>query len=237
MLPDHDHPDPVAPDRKPWWPGPLLGFDTETTGVDVETDRIVTAAVVRRDAQGQQEVRTWLIDPGVEIPASASAIHGVTTQQARADGVAPPVGLGEIADALVSALRERVPVVAFNAAFDLRLLDVELARHGLATLPERLGHPVRPVLDPLVIDRAKQRYRKGPRTLGDLCVAYQVQQTGDLHSADVDVIATLDMLEKMLAQFPDLPATALLTLHEAQRTWHRTWTERRRAYHAARGAH
>ena len=34
-----------------WTDGPLLGFDTETTGVDVDNDRIVTAALVRRDGR------------------------------------------------------------------------------------------------------------------------------------------------------------------------------------------
>ena len=50
-----------------WHDGPMVGFDTETTGVDVGADRVVTAAVVRRDATGNQ-VRSWLIDPGVAIP-------------------------------------------------------------------------------------------------------------------------------------------------------------------------
>ena len=32
----------------PWFNGPLLGFDTETTGVDPRHDRLVTAALVFR---------------------------------------------------------------------------------------------------------------------------------------------------------------------------------------------
>ncbi|NED90952.1 3'-5' exonuclease, partial [Streptomyces sp. SID11233] len=35
-----------------WYEGPLTGFDLETTGTDVEHDRIVTAAVIRLDASG-----------------------------------------------------------------------------------------------------------------------------------------------------------------------------------------
>lgn len=204
-----------------WWPGTVLGFDTETTGVDVARDRIVTAALVRRDAGGTH-VRTWLLDPGVEIPAAAVGIHGVTTDQARAQGTAPPVALAQIADLLVAAGREGVPVVAFNARFDLRLLDAELARHGLPTLPERLGHPVRPVLDPLVLDRALDPDRPGPRTLGDLCAAHQVP-TGSLHSADADVVATLDLLDRLVARHPTLTATDLDTLHDQQIAWSHTW--------------
>ncbi|MCP6451477.1 hypothetical protein NL490_27705, partial [Klebsiella pneumoniae] len=81
-------------------------------------DRIVTAALVRRDAAGTR-TRTWLIDPGVEIPEGASAIHGISTERARADGVPPPQALEEIAALIAEAQRAGVPVVAFNAAFDL----------------------------------------------------------------------------------------------------------------------
>ena len=75
------------------WPfGPLLGFDTETTGVNPSHDRLVTAALIRRTERPiggdrQQLVTTWLADPGVEIPKAASAVHGVTT-----DGPGPRAG-------------------------------------------------------------------------------------------------------------------------------------------------
>ncbi|MGO1294940.1 MAG: exonuclease domain-containing protein, partial [Cellulosimicrobium funkei] len=67
----------------PWTAGPLLGLDTETTGLDVDVDRVVTAALVLREP-GATHVRTWLLDPGVEIPAEATGIHGITTAQAAA---------------------------------------------------------------------------------------------------------------------------------------------------------
>ncbi|MDR0366186.1 MAG: hypothetical protein LBH68_05095, partial [Bifidobacteriaceae bacterium] len=62
----------------------LVGFDTETTGVRTEADRIVTAALVCRRADGSREAATWLINPGVEIPAQATAVHGITTAKAQA---------------------------------------------------------------------------------------------------------------------------------------------------------
>src|SRR5699024_7823162 len=46
-----------------WSSGPLLGFDTETTGVDPENDRLVTAALVLR-ADGRTTTRGWIVDPG-----------------------------------------------------------------------------------------------------------------------------------------------------------------------------
>jgi len=217
-----------------WTQGPLLGFDTETTGVDIETDRIVTAALVRRDADGTQ-VQTWLIDPGVEIPAAASAIHGITTEQARATGADPVVALEEIADAIAEALLRDIPVVAYNATFDLCLLDAELERHGLPTLPQRTGRETMPVIDPLVLDRHEDRYRKGKRKLVDLCGHYEVVDPGALHTADVDVVATLDVLERIVARFPHLAALDLAALHGYQADAHRVWAEHFNSWRESRG--
>lgn len=216
-----------------WVQGAVVGFDTETTGVDVTHDRVVTAAVVRRTPTGSTVTR-WLIDPGVEIPATATAIHGITTEHARADGRPAAGALGEIADHLVGALRRGEPVVAFNAAFDLSLLDAELRRHRLATVPQRLGRAVAPVLDPLVLDRMIDRYRPGKRRLGDLCAHYGVD-TADLHRADADVAATLDVLVAMTRRVPGLAATDLPVLHDQQQAAHRAWAEGFNAWRHERG--
>jgi hypothetical protein len=127
----------------------MVGFDTETTGVDFVTDRIVTAAVIFRDgADGAVSARTWLIDPGIEIPERATAVHGITTEMAREQGADPVVALGEIAALLAAALANGSPIVAFNAGYDLGILDAELARHGLPSLARRIGaaHTLRPVV-------------------------------------------------------------------------------------------
>lgn len=93
-----------------WLGGPLVAFDLETTGTDVETDRIVTAAVVRLDADGSVTgERTWLLDPGVAIPEQASAIHGISTEHARAHGVPAASAVEEIARTVAGALRLGTP--------------------------------------------------------------------------------------------------------------------------------
>lgn len=207
-----------------WTARRIVGFDTETTGVDVRTDRIVTAAVViRAGITGLAQVRTWLIDPGVEIPEAASAIHGVTTAHARAHGVAPAGALEEIAALLAAALNEQCPVVAYNACFDLTLLEYELARHGLATLSDRLGRAPAPAIDPLVLDRALDRYRPGKRRLADLAEYYGVVASGDLHAADVDVDATLDVLAALVRRFPELGELGVDALHDRQIRAHYRW--------------
>ncbi len=205
-----------------WVTGPFLGFDTETTGVDPRTDRIVSAALVMRDARGTRQ-RTWLVDPGVEIPQPASAVHGITTDHVRAEGLPPHQALEEIAAELTRATAAGVPVVVYNACFDIRLLEHELTRWGLPTLTDRLGRAPGPVLDPLVVDRALDRERPGKRTLADLCRHYRVPTPRALHTAEVDVLATLDLLDRLLEAFPELGQRSPAELHAWQRVWHRAW--------------
>ncbi|WP_123306709.1 exonuclease domain-containing protein [Cellulomonas sp. PhB143] len=219
-----------------WTAGPLIGFDTETTGVDVHGDRIVTAALVRRDPGGRTTARSWLLDPGVAIPAEASAIHGITTEHARAHGRAPAQALEEIAGEIARALALGTPVVAFNASFDLSILDAELSRHGLPRLAERLGRDVGPVVDPLVLDRAVARFRRGKRRLGDLCTVYGVVAgSAGLHTADVDVVATLGVLDAIVDQHPHLARFELAELHHYQAAAHEEWAVGFNAWRAEQG--
>lgn len=217
-----------------WAQGAFLGFDTETTGVSPSDDRIVTAALVRRDASGTR-ASTWLVDPGVEIPAAASAVHGISTAHARTHGRHPRAALEEVAARLAAALARGVPLVAFNAAFDLTILETELARHGLPTLRTRLGRPVGPVLDPLVLDRALERFRPGKRRLADLCAAYGLVPDGDLHTAEVDVVATLDLLAAIIARHPAIADLPVEQVHAWQVTAHRSWAEDFNAWRRRRG--
>lgn len=212
-----------------WAAGPLLGFDTETTGVSPTADRLVTAALVARGPRGTdgtrtQRITTWLADPGVAIPASATAVHGISTERARAEG--RPVGqvLEEVAAALAQAMAAGTPVVAYNATYDLTLLESELARHGLPTVRERLGRELGPVVDPLVIDRRVDRYRKGKRRLTDLCAFYGVDpQAAGLHTAEVDVVATLDVLDAMAYTHPEITRIPRTELMAWQAAAHRDW--------------
>ncbi|MDR2378311.1 MAG: DNA polymerase III subunit epsilon [Bifidobacteriaceae bacterium] len=213
----------------------LGGFDTETTGVSTDRDRIVTAALVWRGAGVAEAAVTWLIDPGVEIPPQATAVHGITTERARAEGRAPAQALEEVAGRLAAALAEGWAVLAFNAAYDLRILKAELERHGLATLEERLGGEVEPVIDPLVIDRGVDRYRKGKRKLGDLMAVYGVSPSSNLHDALEDVrqaIAVFDAIERRHAQVTALDAAGL---HAWQSLTHRQWAEGFNDWLASRG--
>lgn len=180
-----------------WHQGPLVGFDLETTGTDVETDRIVTAALVRLEPDGTvAEQRTWLLDPGVAIPEQASAIHGIGTDHARKHGARAASAVAEIAQAVAEVLRSGVPLVVMNARYDLSLLDRECGRYGLDSVEQRIGGVPSPVIDPLVIDKHVDKYRKGKRALQALCEHYGVTLS-DAHDATADAVAAVRVVRRM----------------------------------------
>lgn len=203
-----------------WTAGQLVGFDTETTGVSPRHSRLVTASIIVTGEDPQ--TLDWLADPGVEIPRAAQDVHGISTAQARSQGRPAAEVLKEIRDILVEHMLANHPVVAFNASFDLTLMETELARHGLATMTELLGHEPSPVLDPLVLDRMLDPYRKGPRRLETLVGIYKVD-AGGFHNAHNDVIATLRLLRAMINKHAMLKASSLRKIHELQKQSHEKW--------------
>jgi DNA polymerase III epsilon subunit-like protein len=104
---------------------PLVAIDCETTGLDPKRDRIVSFAAIRID-EGlrvvERPIIDLLIDPGVEIPARATAIHGIDRLQL--------VGAPSFAQAfrrIVTAIEGAV-VVGHFVGFDLAILGREAAR-------------------------------------------------------------------------------------------------------------
>lgn len=196
-------------------PPALAVFDLETTGVDVTSARIVTAFVGVVSVDGTLiSSRSWLADPGVEIPAGAAAIHGITTERARAEGRSASLVVREIVDELAARAADGLPLVVYNAPYDLTLLKHEARRHHAGPFV-----PPTVVIDPLVIDKAVDRYRKGKRTLEAACAHYGVTLDG-AHDASVDAIGAGHVARAIIERYSaELPAT-LTELHAQQVLWH-----------------
>lgn len=138
------------------WDGfPRAALDFETTSTDPHTARIVSAAFVKwTDGVRPDVIDRWLVNPGVEIPAEAAAVHGITTEHAREHGIDPAQMLFEVTGKVALSLGRRVPVVIYNAPYDLTLLEAENVRHGIDTLVSRLGvGKVGPIFDPVALAR------------------------------------------------------------------------------------
>ncbi|MEI5097904.1 3'-5' exonuclease [Streptomyces sp. PmtG] len=201
----------------------LIGFDLETTGTDPREARIVTGAVVEVRAGQERGRREWLADPGVPIPADAVAVHGITDERAAAEGRPAAEVADAIAGVLVSSWQSGVPVVAYNAAFDLTLLSAELARHGLPSLRERLGGAEPgPVVDPYAIDRTVDRYRRGKRNLEAVCAEYGVV-LDTAHDAHADALAAARLATAIADRHAKVADLGPAELHRRQVEWYAEW--------------
>ncbi|MGH3841670.1 MAG: exonuclease domain-containing protein [Pseudonocardiaceae bacterium] len=203
-----------------WRDGPILAVDLETTNVDPHRDRIVTAtAVTIRPRPGERPevtTRTWLANPGVDIPADATAIHGITTEQARREGQPAADVAAEVTAWLGEVWTATTPLCAFHTPFDLTMLNAELHRYHGRSLP--LSGPV---IDPAVIDRHLDPHRSGTRHLCDVCRHYQVPM-GKAHDAEQDALAAA-RLAWWLAKVEPARVGSLAPhkLHSQQARWFR----------------
>jgi DNA polymerase-3 subunit epsilon len=195
----------------PLWAKALAVFDLETTGLDVATARIVTATVATMNQNGEVlELAEWLVNPGVEIPEAASNVHGVTTERAMAEGSDPKTSVSEIIE-LLKKHNQTMPLVAFNAPYDFTILKAEAERLGLEPLDPK------PVIDPLVLDRKADRYRKGKRNLGVMSEHYGIKLE-DAHNATADAVAAGRIAQQLARKYPELSIDAL-ELHALQSSW------------------
>ncbi|MFU8840639.1 MAG: exonuclease domain-containing protein [Nitriliruptoraceae bacterium] len=215
-------------DAAGWPAGPFAVLDLETTGVDPATARIVELALLVDDGAGHlRDLYAGLVDPGaeVEIPPGASAVHGITRERLEAEQ-APPAAevLPAVHVHLHTIQAEGWPLVIYNATYDWPLLAAELRRIDPAlTLPDVV------LLDPLVLDRHVDRYRKGKRTLETACQVYGVTLT-DAHSARADAVASAAVARALVGRYPELAALELAQLTEVQVRAHASWRDSFNAY-------
>ena len=194
-----------------WHTHPRAAFDLETTGRDPLDARIVTASIVVVNGRSEiLQTKEWLVDPGVDIPEEASAIHGITTAKARAEGMDAATAVAEISSFLAD-LFLTMPVIAFNAAYDFTVLDREAKRHGLAVLQPS------PVIDPYILDKQVDKYRRGKRNLSVMSEFYGVQLL-NAHTSAADAAATIGIADAQVAKYPALQADPV-ELHAQQVKW------------------
>lgn len=194
-----------------WLTDPVYAVDSETTGTDPDTARVVTLTISVSQGAGDWHPSNWLINPGVPIPPGATAVHGITDEQA-ATGRDPADALTEAYDRILMAARVGLPLVLHNAAYDLTLLDREFRRHLDKPLPPRLV-----VIDTLVLFR-RFDLSTGSRTLEQLAHRNGIQFPA--HNAEQDALATLRLLHILCYKNDVLPHVDPGDLHRLQAGWY-----------------
>lgn len=199
-------------------PTRLLAFDTESGGLDPARVRLVTAYLGIIDGTGAVILeREWLLNSGVDIPAEAAAVHGVTTERMHAEGRTDfAAALEEIRAIIMAEAAIGTPLTAHNAPYDITLLDSELRRAGLPPLDVQALL----VLDSLVIDKGIDKYRKGSRKLVDMAAHYGVPITAaEAHEARADAVAAARIV-LALHQSPKFPRNLTVqALQAKQKAW------------------
>lgn len=200
-----------------WYTRPLAAFDVETTGLDVTGDRIVTAALWRIDpTSGTKESLTWIIDPGVPVPPEAAAIHGYTDERVRAEGTPAAEAVPAIGAALEKVAADGLPLVVYNAPYDLGILHHELVRNAVRPEPLSTLH----VVDPLVLDKQMDPYRRGGRKLTDVCAHHGVPLAADeAHGSEADALAAGRLAWRLGSSHPELGTLSPAELHDSQVRW------------------
>jgi DNA polymerase-3 subunit epsilon len=196
----------------------LAGFDTETTGPNPETDRIVSASLVIDKPGKAAEVNEWLIQPAIPIELQATAVHGISDEHAAKFGMDARLGIQEIILALSTI---DYPLIVVNAVFDFTLLVNEAVRYGLdaTAIVDRLL-----IVDTLVCDRWLDMYRPGRRTLTAVAASYGIPIKG-AHTASGDVLCAIKLARAMGQRFPQFGSADLTALQGLQAEAYKEWAD------------
>lgn len=185
-------------------------FDTETTGIrPSEGDELVSIGAVRvvngRILTGETFER--IINPGRPIPQSSVRIHGITDARARDK---PPARI--VLPQFKNFVGDGV-LVAYNAAFDMKFLELKQAETGV-----RFDNPV---LDALLLSIYVSPDEPDP-SLSATAERLGVEVVGR-HTALGDAMATAAIWVKLLDM---LEARSVRTLGQAHRISNRLAAER-----------
>lgn len=173
------------PDRR------IIVFDVETTGTDKARDQVIELCVqfgVDEDAAAT----TWRILPDVPISPGAQEVHGISM-----DDLAGCPRFVDVADEIRLIFEEAVVLVGYNLAFDIEMIQAELAR---------LGQPPLDMTGKHIVDAFRLWQQCEPRSLQDAHRRFVGQEFGDAHSASADVAATGRVLRGMVSAFGLAPS-------------------------------
>ena len=168
---------------------PLVFFDLETTGTNINSDRIVEICYLKVYPNGNEESKTMRINPEMHIPEASSAIHGIYDAD-----VADCPTFKDVAKNIANDI-EGCDLAGFNSnRFDIPLLAEEFLRVGVD-----IDMMKRKFIDVQVIFHKLEQ-----RTLSAAYKFYCDKNLEDAHTAEADTRATYEVLKAQLDRYPDV---------------------------------
>ncbi len=167
---------------------PIVFFDLETTGTNINSDRIVEICYLKVYPNGMEETKTMRINPEMHIPESAIAVHGIHDED-----VANCPKFKEVAASIAHDI-EGCDLAGFNSnRFDIPVLAEEFLRAGVD-----INMSKRKFIDVQVIYHKLEQ-----RTLSAAYKFYCDKNLEDAHTAEADTRATYEVLKAQLDRYPD----------------------------------
>ena len=168
---------------------PICFFDLETTGTNVAKDRIVEISILKIFPNGNKSGKTWLVNPGIPIPAEATAIHGISDEK-----VANEPSFKKISSEVYQMIKDS-DLGGYNSdRFDIPLLAEEMLRAEVDFDMKNM----------VSVDVQTIFHKMEKRTLEAAYKFYCDKELTDAHSAEADTIATYEVLLSQLDRYPEL---------------------------------
>jgi DNA polymerase-3 subunit epsilon len=157
-------------------------LDTETTGLDPKDGhRMVEIGCVEL-LNHIPTGKTWhyYINPEREIPAEATAVHGITNDRVKKEPIFAEI-VGSFADFI-----EGARLVIHNAEFDVKFLNYQMKEFGYPAIK------VTDTIDTLLI--ARKKFPGQPANLDALCRRFNIDLSGrEFHGALLDAQLLADV--------------------------------------------
>lgn len=171
---------------------PICFFDLESTGTDTAKDRIVEICILKVFPDRTQEIKTKRINPGIPIPKSASDVHGITDEAVKDCPIFSKLAKG------ILAFITGCDIAGYHSnTFDVPMLYNEFTRAGI----------VWDYTGTHFIDAGAIFKRKEERTLTAAYKFFCGKEMENAHSAEADILATMEVFFAQLEKYVDLPTT------------------------------
>lgn len=175
----------------------IASFDTETTGIDLDKDEVVTASIVSV-VDGKFDTKEWLLKTNIESNPSAYSKHLIDRETQLSDGLDYESTIIEIARTLVN---DYDYIITANGTFDLTMVQNSFDRTNGEDYFDLSSISM---IDIMVLDKYLDKYRRGSRKLMDLADHYRVNYEGIPHNSTFDAILTYGIYVMMLPQLEDM---------------------------------
>ena len=168
---------------------PICFFDLETTGVSITSDKIVEISILKVFVNGEENLKTWLLNPEMTISPQATAVHGITNEK-----VSGQPTFKMIAKQIFNFIKDS-DLGGFNSnRFDIPILAEEFLRCGIDfDMKNRKSIDVQTIF-----------HKMEQRTLTAAYRFYCGKDLTNAHSAEADTIATYEVLKSQLEKYSSL---------------------------------